>query len=726
MADVSTQLQIVLSLIDNASAQLSAIAENTNAAMGETTTATDHAGQSFGRLIENVAIYSLAYKAMGEIQDAVKDIFKGSFDAAVQASATMAQVKVDVDNAGLSYATLGPEIEAVAQKNTALGFSNEETQLSLGKLLLATGSYTDALKLNQLAMDLSRAKGIDLNGATVLIQQVMAGNTRALKQYGISLDSATTSGEALNMLYDKLKGSSDAFSQTAAGQMAEMQAQWQDAQVQIGQAFLPILTDVFNTFEKNLPDIIAFLKSMADGFVTTYEDLKAIGEATGVLDFLKSALQGIGYYLQTLKDALDAVKDEIDAFNGTTLQTANAQTTVSESLKKAIDSYNQLHSAHQISIDDYKQMDLAAQKKLVNEGAQIEKSNTLKTSTDSLSTSTKNLSTTFSDIPNHINAANNAMIKHTDAIAAVTAEYNKMQTSATSDLDTLTAAFQTKMGTIQDTIAKTQQSITDLTANYNQTQTADTASVADKIVASQQKVADLTTQLSQATTDTERTNLQKQLSDEQANLASSQQWQLDNMAAMDAAKKLAAETDLQRTINTENAKKQKDTDTDNAKLQQLKDTLVKAQDEATSETALYQQKVLAIGVLEATATAEYKKQSQARIDQTTAEVNAEKAAYQSLASTISNIKGASNSASVSNFIGPVQSVHDAIITPSGVVHTDPADYLIATKNPGALGGGGGGVTVNIMGGTYMDQQAGRIFGNIIAQAVNRQLKLRTI
>jgi hypothetical protein len=42
--------------------------------------------------------------------------------------------------------------------------------------------------------------------------------------------------------------------------------------------------------------------------------------------------------------------------------------------------------------------------------------------------------------------------------------------------------------------------------------------------------------------------------------------------------------------------------------------------------------------------------------------------------------------------GKSTKVNDAIITPNGVVHTDPNDFIIATKNPGSLGGSG---TINI-------------------------------
>jgi len=48
-------------------------------------------------------------------------------------------------------------------------------------------------------------------------------------------------------------------------------------------------------------------------------------------------------------------------------------------------------------------------------------------------------------------------------------------------------------------------------------------------------------------------------------------------------------------------------------------------------------------------------------------------------------------------------ISDAIITPSGqVIQTDPADYLIATKNPGSLGGGS--VIININNPTVRDDR----------------------
>jgi hypothetical protein len=94
---------------------------------------------------------------------------------------------------------------------------------------------------------------------------------------------------------------------------------------------------------------------------------------------------------------------------------------------------------------------------------------------------------------------------------------------------------------------------------------------------------------------------------------------------------------------------------------------------------------------------------------------------------VSSVTGAIGGA-VLGAVSSVTHVQDAIITPGGgVIQTDVADYLIATKNPGALVGaavGGGSVVININGGTYLDQGGATMIANALATQIGRQLKLR--
>jgi len=73
----------------------------------------------------------------------------------------------------------------------------------------------------------------------------------------------------------------------------------------------------------------------------------------------------------------------------------------------------------------------------------------------------------------------------------------------------------------------------------------------------------------------------------------------------------------------------------------------------------------------------------------------------------------------------------------GGIVTGPTLALIGESGPeaivplsGSRGGGSlggfGGVVININGGYYLDQQASRLFADMIAKTVGQQLKLRSI
>ena len=70
-------------------------------------------------------------------------------------------------------------------------------------------------------------------------------------------------------------------------------------------------------------------------------------------------------------------------------------------------------------------------------------------------------------------------------------------------------------------------------------------------------------------------------------------------------------------------------------------------------------------------------------------------------------------------------VADAIISPSGqIITTDPKDFIIATKNPGDLGGGGDTININISGNTIgSDERNLKELAEMITMELQRE-KLR--
>jgi phage-related protein len=71
--------------------------------------------------------------------------------------------------------------------------------------------------------------------------------------------------------------------------------------------------------------------------------------------------------------------------------------------------------------------------------------------------------------------------------------------------------------------------------------------------------------------------------------------------------------------------------------------------------------------------------------------------------------------------GKISKVNDAVVSPSGnIISTHPDDYIIATKDPSSLGGGG--TVVNIMGGNYLSEDAALEMGDQIIRALQLQMR----
>lgn len=78
--------------------------------------------------------------------------------------------------------------------------------------------------------------------------------------------------------------------------------------------------------------------------------------------------------------------------------------------------------------------------------------------------------------------------------------------------------------------------------------------------------------------------------------------------------------------------------------------------------------------------------------------------------------------SIGGAIGKIFKVNDAVVAPGGnVISTHPDDYIIATKDPSSLGGAGG-LTININGGTYLDENVAAKIGDMLINTLNLNMR----
>lgn len=151
------------------------------------------------------------------------------------------------------------QIVAAGKAAIDLGFDDEEASLSVTKLFQRTGDLNQAIKLNQLAMDLARAKHLDLSTAANMVGMVLSGNAKVLKQYGIDLKDTATPAEALNELQIRLKGSAQDYAQTFAGQSEILKVKLGNMQEAIGEKLLPILTELLTKIEPIISKIMEWM-----------------------------------------------------------------------------------------------------------------------------------------------------------------------------------------------------------------------------------------------------------------------------------------------------------------------------------------------------------------------------------------------------------------------------------------------------------------------------------
>jgi hypothetical protein len=197
-----------------------------------------------------------------------------SVKAAEAAQASTARLNAAFRSSGENAGLYAGQISRAEDSSRKLGFSNIDVRESLGSLEIATRNHTAAINDLGTAEDLARFKHLSLADASKTLSMAMAGSQRAAHQLGITIPAVTTAEEkvkeafkkhsgaaydaaiATAKLTDKQKtaqevidtvskrvhGQADAFSQTAAGGMAQFHAQIGNIEEKLGGALIPALT----------------------------------------------------------------------------------------------------------------------------------------------------------------------------------------------------------------------------------------------------------------------------------------------------------------------------------------------------------------------------------------------------------------------------------------------------------------------------------------------------
>lgn len=273
------------------------------------------------------------------------------------------------------------------------------------------------------------------------------------------------------------------------------------------------------------------------------------------------------------------------------------------------------------------------------------------------------------------------------------------------------------------------------TEEHLKTQQTLRQNLGNEIVNQEKKIADLQKDIAEKVTDLKKaqkskesadsveslrqdlTNLRASLQQEQDALRNANITNLGIDTELKEARRRAALTEFERKIEDFKADMELENKKYNDKILKLRAELA----EATKQKN-------ALSQLEANYTLSIKKEEAERlkaVEETTAAIKAsmaERSASQNISSSTKKYVGDTPLSRLGTGIANVLGINDGIVQNGRIITTHPDDYIVATKTPGTLGGGNGGITVNINGGNYLSQDAALEMGDYIIKALRTQMR----
>lgn len=272
--------------------------------------------------IASAAKMAAGAAGVGAVVFALKDCV----EAATEAEKVDAKRDAQMKALGLSTRKYASEIENVIAKQSAMsGFDDEALTEAFTRLVRSTGNVGKALDLNNLAMDVARAKGTDVASAAALVGKAYDGNANAFRKLGVTVkpvteaqDKLTASGvkgtaqqlaaakaadkqataqAALAEAQRKFGGQAKAYGDTAAGAQERLGVALENVQEKVGALALPAI------------------KAMADGVSKFADDARA---GKGAAGDIAHALGDVGKFAKDAWPTLKALAGvSMDALAGT-------------------------------------------------------------------------------------------------------------------------------------------------------------------------------------------------------------------------------------------------------------------------------------------------------------------------------------------------------------------------------------------------------------------------
>ena len=257
-------------------AETADLVKGLNSASKETETFGDKVEAGFSKVGKAAAVAGAAVVALaGKLAiDGVK--------AALEDEAAQAKLAATLQNVtGATEAQIASVEEYIYQTSIAVGVTDDELRPSFERLFRSVKDINEAVRLQNLALDISAGTGKSLAQVTEALARAYDGNFGSLKRLGAGIDEGIIKSKdfdgAVAALSKTFGGQADVAANTYAGRVERLKIAFNEAKETIGAAFLPQLGRLTDFILNNgVPAFNAFVKGL-----TGESGLKtAIGETS--------------------------------------------------------------------------------------------------------------------------------------------------------------------------------------------------------------------------------------------------------------------------------------------------------------------------------------------------------------------------------------------------------------------------------------------------------------
>ena len=264
-----------------------------------------------------------AFKAIGAASAvAVGAITAVAVDAITKAASDERQtilLNSALKQRGLYTDDLNAKIQAQILSMGALGIVDDQVRAGLEVGSRFFKNQEQLLKANSVAADIAAVTGTDLAEAVMAIGKASRGQTRGLKELGITVKKGATIQDILNAATKKYGGIATELANSTSGKFAKAQVTFNETLESLGYKLLPKVNDVLDWVSKTgmpaFQEIVGKLGPIIINFIDTavaplVNSLNELFTALGGLDTLGSLLE---LAFQPFIAALNVIKFIIDA-----------------------------------------------------------------------------------------------------------------------------------------------------------------------------------------------------------------------------------------------------------------------------------------------------------------------------------------------------------------------------------------------------------------------------